>query len=213
MILFRAEAIFASSISKFWKSFPQTDREDFNSSKESTISTSLIHNIASDGKSKDVSPVTFITRTNNRGVLSRWTSSSRLQTGIFPRRRFSRKSERFKSNFRWCVLCLFGSHTHTFVPISALERKKYVYPTAALKLKWNRVMQGYAWRASQQSIFWTQSNRHFAPASWRRLQAYWANTKTKTSRSAWRHGLLTYKRAVIQHANGISSFSKTTKLS
>ena len=52
MILFRAEAIFASSISKFGKFFPITDREDFSSSKESTISTSLIHNIASDGKSE-----------------------------------------------------------------------------------------------------------------------------------------------------------------
>ena len=38
MILIRAEAIFASSISKFGKSFPQTYREDFNSSKESTQS-------------------------------------------------------------------------------------------------------------------------------------------------------------------------------
>ena len=52
MILFRAEAIFASSISKFGKSFPQTDREDFNSSKESTIFTFLVHNIASDGESE-----------------------------------------------------------------------------------------------------------------------------------------------------------------
>ena len=32
MILFRAEAIFASSISKFGKSFPQNDRDVFNSS-------------------------------------------------------------------------------------------------------------------------------------------------------------------------------------
>ena len=45
MILFRAEAIFACSISK-------TDREDFNSSKESTISTSLSHNIPSEGISE-----------------------------------------------------------------------------------------------------------------------------------------------------------------
>ena len=45
MILFKAEAIFASSISKFGKSFPQTDREDFSSFKESSISTSLIHNL------------------------------------------------------------------------------------------------------------------------------------------------------------------------
>ena len=54
MILFRAEAIFASIISKFGKFFPLADREDFNSSNESTISTSLIHNIASDGKSEQV---------------------------------------------------------------------------------------------------------------------------------------------------------------
>ena len=44
------------SISKFGKFFPATDREDFNSSKESTISTSLIHSIASDGKSEQVVP-------------------------------------------------------------------------------------------------------------------------------------------------------------
>ena len=50
MILFRARAIFASSITKFGKFFPETDREDFNSSSESTISTSLIDNVASDGK-------------------------------------------------------------------------------------------------------------------------------------------------------------------
>ena len=54
MILFRAEAIFASSTSKFGKFVPETDREDFNSFNESTSSTSLIHNIASDGKSEQV---------------------------------------------------------------------------------------------------------------------------------------------------------------
>ena len=32
----------------------ETDREDFNSSNESTISTSLIHKIAFDGKSEEV---------------------------------------------------------------------------------------------------------------------------------------------------------------
>ena len=52
MILFKAEAIFASSISKFGKFFPEADREDFNSYNESTISTTLIHNIASEGKSE-----------------------------------------------------------------------------------------------------------------------------------------------------------------
>ena len=52
MILFRAEAIFASSISKFGKFCPEADREDFNSYDESTISTILIRTIASDGKSE-----------------------------------------------------------------------------------------------------------------------------------------------------------------
>ena len=52
MILFKAEAILASSISKFRKSLPSIERGDFKSSTESTISTSLIHNIASEGKSE-----------------------------------------------------------------------------------------------------------------------------------------------------------------
>ena len=33
MILFRADAIFASSVSKYCKSLPFTDREDLSSSK------------------------------------------------------------------------------------------------------------------------------------------------------------------------------------
>ena len=52
MILFSAEAILASSTSKFGKSFRITDREDFSPSKESTISTSVIHDMAADGKSE-----------------------------------------------------------------------------------------------------------------------------------------------------------------
>ena len=52
MILFKEEGIFACSISKFGKFFPAIDREDFNSSTESTISTFSIHNIASEGKSE-----------------------------------------------------------------------------------------------------------------------------------------------------------------
>ena len=54
MIFFQAEAILASDVSKFWKFIPAIDREDFPSSNESTICTSLIHNIASDGKSEQV---------------------------------------------------------------------------------------------------------------------------------------------------------------
>ena len=45
MILFSADAILASSNSKFGKSFPEVDREDLRSSTDSTISTSLIHSV------------------------------------------------------------------------------------------------------------------------------------------------------------------------
>ena len=43
MVLFIAEAILASSISKFDIEIPRVDDEDLNSSTESTNSTSLIH--------------------------------------------------------------------------------------------------------------------------------------------------------------------------
>ena len=54
MILFKAEAIFASNISKFGRFLSATDRDDFKSSIESTISTSWIHNMASEGNSEEV---------------------------------------------------------------------------------------------------------------------------------------------------------------
>ena len=79
MILFNAEATLASNISKLGKLFPQTDREDFSSANDSTISTSLIHNRASGRKSVQV--VTwFVNLTfqhkNVAGVrnLSNWSS-------------------------------------------------------------------------------------------------------------------------------------------
>ena len=50
MILFRAEAILASSTSKFGIEIPRVDDEDLKSSTESTNSTSMIHCIASVGK-------------------------------------------------------------------------------------------------------------------------------------------------------------------
>ena len=50
MILFRADAILASSSSEFGKFSSAIDRDHFKSSTESTISTSWIHNIASEGK-------------------------------------------------------------------------------------------------------------------------------------------------------------------
>ena len=49
MILFSAEAILASSTSKFGIEIPRIDDEDLNSSTVSTNSTSLIHCIASVG--------------------------------------------------------------------------------------------------------------------------------------------------------------------
>ena len=54
MILFSAEAILASSTSKFGIEIPRIDDEDFKSSTESTISTSLIHCIASVGNCEQV---------------------------------------------------------------------------------------------------------------------------------------------------------------
>ena len=54
MILFRAEAILASSTSKLGIEKPRVDDEDLNSSTESTNSTSLIHCIASVGNCEQV---------------------------------------------------------------------------------------------------------------------------------------------------------------
>ena len=54
MILFSAEAILASSTSKFGIEIPRIDDEDLNSSTESTNSTSLIHCIASVGNCEQV---------------------------------------------------------------------------------------------------------------------------------------------------------------
>ena len=54
MIVFSAEAILASSTSKFGKEIPRIDDEDLNSSTESTNSTTLIHCIASVGNCEQV---------------------------------------------------------------------------------------------------------------------------------------------------------------
>ena len=54
MILLSAEAILASSTSKFGIDIPRLDVEDLNSSTESTNSTSLIHCIASVGNCEQV---------------------------------------------------------------------------------------------------------------------------------------------------------------
>ena len=54
MILFSAEAILASSTSKFGIEMQRENNEDLNSSTESTNSTSLIHCIASVGNCEQV---------------------------------------------------------------------------------------------------------------------------------------------------------------
>ena len=54
MILFSAEALLASSASKFGIEIHRIDDEDLKSSTESTISTSLIHCIASVGNCEQV---------------------------------------------------------------------------------------------------------------------------------------------------------------
>ena len=54
MIRFSAEAILASSASKSGIRIPLTDDEDFKSSTESTISTSLIECTASAGNCEQV---------------------------------------------------------------------------------------------------------------------------------------------------------------
>ena len=56
MILFSAEAILASSTSKFGIEIPRIDDEVLNSSTESAISTSLIHCIASVGNCEPYLP-------------------------------------------------------------------------------------------------------------------------------------------------------------
>ena len=54
MIRFSAEAIFALSTSKSGIRIPITEHEDLRSSTHSTISTSLIHSIASVGNCENV---------------------------------------------------------------------------------------------------------------------------------------------------------------
>ena len=79
MILFSAEAILASSTSKFGIWIPLTDDEDLRSSTDSTISTSLIHSIASIGNCEQVhtSVLNLIFQQANVvsvGNLSKWRS-------------------------------------------------------------------------------------------------------------------------------------------
>ena len=72
MILFKAEAIFASNVSTFGKFLLAIDREDLNSSTESTISTSLIHHIASEENQNKESPGFWILSSNIKMTMEWW---------------------------------------------------------------------------------------------------------------------------------------------
>ena len=72
MILFNAEAILASSTSKFGIEIPRIDDEDLNSSTESTISTSKIHSIASVGNCEQVHTSVLIFLSSNKQMLLAW---------------------------------------------------------------------------------------------------------------------------------------------
>ena len=79
MIRFSAEAIFASSTSKSGVWIPLIEHEEIKSSTESTISTSLIHSIASVGNCEQVhnSVLSLIFQQANVagvGNLSKWRS-------------------------------------------------------------------------------------------------------------------------------------------
>ena len=87
MILFNAEAILASSTSKFGIEIPRTDDEDFNSSTESSNSTSLIHCIASVGNCEQVhfSVLNLIfqqAKVAGVGNLSKWDPKSAVVVGL-----------------------------------------------------------------------------------------------------------------------------------
>ena len=79
MISFSAEAIVASTTSQIGIRIPLADDEDFKSSTESTISTSLIHSIASVGNYEQVQTSVLnlvFQQANVAGVvnLSKWRS-------------------------------------------------------------------------------------------------------------------------------------------
>ena len=66
-------------------------------------------------------------------VLSRWEASDRLQTEIFPRRRFCRKFDGLKVNFGWCSV--LGSHT--FMPTSRARKKQTAVSHSSELKSWN----------------------------------------------------------------------------
>ena len=87
MILLSAEAILASSTSKFGSEIPRVDDDDFNSFTESTNSTSLIHCIASVGNCEQVhtSVLNLIfqqAKVAGVGNLSKWRSKSAVVVGL-----------------------------------------------------------------------------------------------------------------------------------
>ena len=85
-----------------------------------------------------------------------------------------------------------------------LVKSKQLYPIAAQKLNFFRLIQGYVWRTLQRWICGT----HWEIFSTLKLevQAHSSNTNTRTS--IWRHRVRTSERAIIQHAIGIKHFRR-----
>ena len=80
--------------------------------------------------------------------LSHWKSSNRLQAWIIPRRQFCRIFLQTPSQPQ-VVLCADLDHIHVGQH-HGLARNSQLYPTAALKLRFYRLMQDYEWMAVQQ---------------------------------------------------------------
>ena len=88
-------------------------------------------------------------------IVTLWKSSIQMQTGIIPRRRSQNQPQ--------MVFCdYFGSHT--FVPISWACKKQTAVPTAALKLKFYRLIQD---GGQSSSGFVGYNHRFLVPACWR----------------------------------------------
>ena len=126
MILFNAEAIFASSTSKSGIRIPLTEHEDFRSSTQSTKFTSLIHSIASVGNCEEVhtSVLNLIfQQTNVVGVenLSKWRSEICSRCWSVPQ--FFEESPLWEMTYFWLTVrtgisdpeLVFGSHSSLHV--------------------------------------------------------------------------------------------------
>ena len=112
-------------------------------------------------------------------VLSRWKSSNRLQTRIFPRRRL-------------CADC------------TGLQETKQLYPTAALKLKLDLLMQDYGWMGCILAMtLWETIIDSLHLQAGDDSKPVHQSQIPENHEPFWRHWLKTSKTAIIQHANVI----------